>query len=398
MIEQAEYRKRREAVLKQLNGATALVFSGEHPAPKIGKWRGDDHFTYLTGITNERGAAILFDPQNEVADRRVVLFLKPVDVEGQRWDGYREIIGSELKRKTGFKTILRTGALAGSVTASLKRSKHAACLLPFSVYPAEPSADLKVFQQVAQRVPGVRIEDKTTLLNNMRAIKSPAELKLIERAADITVAAYAQVLKHIRPGVNESQIQLALETVYKQQGGDIAYGSIVGSGLSGTVLHYIDNDRPLEAGDLLVIDSAASFGGYASDITRTFPVSGKFTPDQRELYEVVLKSQLAAIKASKPGAKMFDVDAAARNVIEKAGLGDAFIHSVGHPLGLSVHDVQPDHPLKPGMVITIEPGIYLPDRKIGIRIEDDLVITKTGNRNITDRVPKTVKEIEAAMG
>ncbi len=397
MIEQSEYLKRRESLLKQLNGATAIVFSGEHAAAAHGKWRADANFIYLTGITHERGAAILFDPSNENPERRILLYLKPIDVEAQRWDGYRELIASALKEKTGFKTIFRNAMLPSMLTASIKRSKLAACLLPFAVYPAEVSADLKLFQQVAQRIPGVRIDDRTSVLTGMRAIKSQGEIKLIERAADITIAAYAQVIRHIRPGVNESQIQLALETVYKQQGGDIAYGSIVGSGISGTVLHYIDNDCPLEDGDLLVIDSAASFGGYASDITRTFPVSGKFTSDQRELYEVVLKAQLAAIKASKPGAKMFEIDAVARNVIDKAGLGDAFIHTVGHPLGLSVHDVVPDHPLKPGMVITIEPGIYLPDRKTGIRIEDDLVITKTGNRNITDRVPKTVKEIEAAM-
>ncbi len=397
MIQQAEYRKRRESVLKQLKGATGVVFSGDHPAPAHGKWRANDHFIYLTGITAERGAAILFDPSNDNPDRRIALFLKPLDVEAQRWDGYREQIGQALKQTSGFSAIFRTGMLPTMLTASIKRSKHAACLQPFSVYPAEVSADLKVFQQVAQRVPGVRIEDQTSLLNNMRAIKSATEIKLIEHAAGITIAAFKQVLKHIRAGVNESQIQLALETVYKQQGGDVAYGTIVGSGLSGTVLHYIDNDRPLEDGDLLVIDSAASFGGYASDITRTFPVSGKFTPDQRDLYEIVLKAQLAAIKASKPGAMMHEIDAAARNVIDKAGLGDAFIHSVGHPLGLNVHDVMPDHPLKPGMVITIEPGIYLPEKKIGIRIEDDLIITRTGSRNITDAVPKTVQQIESAM-
>ncbi len=397
MIETLEYRKRRETVLKQLNGAVAVVFAGEHAAPAIGKWRPDANFSYLTGINNEPGAAVLFDPSNENPDRRIVLLLKPMNNEAERWDGYRKPIDATLKRETGFTAIFRTSLLPSLLTAAIRRTKHAACLHPFAVYPADPSADLKAFQQVAQRVPGVRIEDRTSLLLGMRAVKSPAELKLIEHAADITIAAYGQVLKHIRPGVNESQVQLALETVYKQQGGDIAYGTIVGSGLNGTVLHYIANDRSLEDGDLLVIDSAASFGGYASDITRTFPVSGKFTPDQRELYEVVLKSQLAAIKASRPGARFYEVDAAARNVIEKAGFGDAFIHSIGHPLGLSVHDVVPDHPLKPGMVITIEPGIYLPDRKIGIRIEDDLVITKSGNRNITDRVPKTVKDIEAAM-
>lgn len=396
-IPASEYAARRSKLLKELNGAVALVYAGEH-THRDAKFRADANFAYLTGIEREPGAVLLFDPGAIDPKRTVSLFLKARDVDAERWDGYRSPIDSAMRKATGIDTILRLAHLNGMVTAALRRSKHAACVLPFAVFPAEVSSDLKTFQQVAQRIPGVRIEDRTSLLTGMRAIKSTSELKLIEHAADITIAAYEQVIKHIRPGVNESQIQLALETVYKQQGGDIAYGTIVGSGIGGTVLHYIQNDRPLEPGDLLVIDSAASFGGYASDITRTFPVSGKFTPEQRELYELVLKAQLAAIKASKPGAKMYEVDHAARDVIDRAGLGDAFIHSIGHPLGLSVHDVVPDHPLKPGMVITIEPGIYLPDRKLGIRIEDDLVITKSGNRNITDRVPKTVKEIEAAMG
>lgn len=397
MIEQNEYRKRREFLLKQLGGAVGLVFSGEHPQPRIGKWQADDNFVYLTGLTHERGAVILFDPQNDNPDRRICLFLKPLDTEAERWDGYREQIGHSLRQKTGFKSIFRTSHLPTMVTTALKRSKQAACLMPVSVYPAEPSADLKIFQQVAQRVPGVRIEDQTHLLARMRAIKSPAELRMIEQAARITISAYQQVIRHIRPGVNESQIQLALETVYRQQGGEVAYGTIVGGGMNGTVLHYVDNNQPLEKGDLLVIDSAASYGGYASDITRTFPVSGRFTPEQRELYELVLKAQSQAIKAARPGARFWEIDSAARAVIEKAGLGDAFIHSIGHPLGLNVHDVIPDHPLKPGMVITIEPGIYLPGQRLGIRIEDDLIITRNGNRNITEAVPKTVQDIESAM-
>ncbi|MBC7783934.1 MAG: aminopeptidase P family protein [Burkholderiales bacterium] len=401
MIETAEYQKRRESLQKQLKGAVAVVYAGEHAAPAVGKWRGDANFIYLTGIDNEPGAALLFDPTNENPNRRITLFLRPSNIEMERWDGYRDQIGSALKDRYGFKgfgSIMRTTSLPAMLTGALRRAKQAACLHPFAVYPANVSPDLNAFQQVSQRIPGVKIEDRTQDLVIMRAIKSPAEIALLERAADITVAAYREAIKYIKPGLNESQVQLALETIYKQQGGDIGYGTIVGSGINGTVLHYIANDQPLKDGDLLVIDSAASFGGYVSDITRTFPVSGKFTPDQRELYEVVLKAELAAIKAARPGATFYEVDSAARNVIEKAGLGDAFIHAIGHPLGLVVHDVVPDHPIKPNMVITIEPGIYLPDRKIGIRIEDDLVITKTGNRNITSGVPKTVKEIEAAMG
>jgi Xaa-Pro aminopeptidase len=397
MIEPKEYAKRRAALLKQLGDGVGVVFAGEHAAPPIGKWRPDLNFLYLTGIDAEPGAAVLFDGGNENPRRRIVLFLKPSNPEAEQWTGLRQPVDGALKKAVGIETILRTGALPGTLTAAMRRSKLAACLHPFAVYPAEVSADLKAFQQVAARVPGVRIEDRTSLLSAMRATKSPTELKLIERAAGITVAAYREAMKYIRPGINESQVQLALETIYKQQGGDVAYGTIVGSGLGGTVLHYINNDRPLESGDLVVIDSAASFGGYASDITRTFPVSGKFTAEQREVYEVVLKAQAAAIKAARPGARLFEVDAAARDVIDAAGFGNYFIHSIGHPLGLHVHDVQPDHPLKENMVLTIEPGIYLPDRKLGVRIEDDIVLTRSGNRNITGAVPKTVKDIEAAM-
>ena len=397
MITQQEYAKRRDAVLKELGGAVGLVFAGDHPAPEHGKWKPDLNFLYLTGIASEPGAVLMFDSSNPDARRKTILFLKPSNPEAEQWTGMRELPTGDVKKRLGLPTILRSNYLPGIVTAALQRTKQATCLLPFATYPAAVSADFNVFQQVAQRVLGVKIDEKTALLKSMRAVKSPAELKLIERAAEISVGAYLQTIPHIKAGLNERQIQLALETTYKQHGGDIAYGSIVGGGMNGVVLHYIDNDQPLVDGDLLVIDSAASFGGYSSDITRTFPVSGKFTADQREVYEVVLAAMTAAIKAAKPGVRMFDLDAAARNVIERAGFGDYFIHSIGHPLGLATHDVVPDHPLKANMVLTIEPGIYIPERRMGIRIEDDIVLTAKGNRNLTDRVPKTVKEIERAM-
>ena len=213
-----------------------------------------------------------------------------------------------------------------------------------------------------------------------------------------TTAGYAAAMKVIRPGINEGQVARTLEQTYLDYGATgLAYNSIVGTGLNGTVLHYMDNAHPLEEGDLLVIDSGAMFGGYAADVTRTYPVGGKFSSDQRAAYETVLQSQLAAIRAAKPGATMLDVDAAARGVLEKAGYGDAFIHGIGHQLGMEVHDVTPDGPLKPGMVVTIEPGIYLPDQKMGIRIEDDILITAKGNQNLTSAVPKSVADVEAAL-
>lgn len=397
-IDLQEYKNRRNRVLKSLKKSAAIVFAGEGSPPLIGRWRPDQNFFYLTGIENEPGAAVLFDPTAEDLKRQIVLFLRPLNIEAERWDGYRQQIGPELKKVTGFETVLRVGAVAGALTSAAKRGKKFACLHPFAVYPATAAADLTAFQSVAQRVPGVSIEDQTNLLPQMRAVKSPGELRLMKLAVTATAAGFDSILKLIRPGVSERVIADALEFEYRKHGAEtLAYNSIVGSGLNGTVLHYMDNNQPMNDGDLIVIDSGAAYRGYAADITRTFPANGKFTSEQRDVYEVVLKAQLAGIKAVRAGVKMSDVEAAARNVIDKAGLGHAFIHGIGHQLGLEVHDVTPSGPLKPGMVVTIEPGVYLPDRKLGVRIEDDILVTASGNQNLTVAVPKTIRDIEAAM-
>ncbi len=393
-----EYRDRRERVLKALKGSAAVVHAGDGGPPLIGRWQAHRHFVYLTGLDAEAGAAVLFDPTAEDPKRRVVLFLRPLNLEMEKWDGYRSEIGPQLKAATGFQTIMRVSALPAALTAAARRGKKLACLHPFAVYPAAVSPDLAAFQQVTQRMPGVSVEDQTMLLPGLRAVKSSAELKLMRRAMAATAAGFNAALKLIKPGVVERQIADALEFEYRRGGCEaLAYNTIVGSGLNGTVLHYMDNAQPVAAGDLVVIDSGASFRGYAADITRTFPADGRYTDDQRQVYETVLAAQLAAIKAVKPGNKMSDVDAAARDVIDKAGLGHAFIHNIGHQLGLEVHDVTPDGPLQPGMVVTIEPGVYLPDRKLGVRIEDDILVTTSGNQNLTAAVPKTVAEVEAAM-
>ncbi|MFG0283883.1 MAG: M24 family metallopeptidase, partial [Phycisphaerales bacterium JB039] len=166
---------------------------------------------------------------------------------------------------------------------------------------------------------------------------------------------------------------------------------------NGTVLHYMANDGVCADGQVVLIDCGALYDGYAADVTRVFPVSGKFTKEQAEQYDIVLRAQEAAIRAIKPGAKIGDIDAAARAIIDKAGLGDSYIHGIGHQLGLEVHDVTPDGPLKEGMVVTIEPGAYVRETGIGVRIEDDVLVTKTGSRVLTSAIPKKVKDVEAAM-
>ena len=177
-----------------------------------------------------------------------------------------------------------------------------------------------------------------------------------------------------------------------------AYNTIAGAAFNATVLHYHGNREPLRAGDLVLLDSGAEYMGYACDVTRTFPVSGTFTKRQREIYGIVLEAQLAAIAATKAGTTFAAIDKAARDVIAKAGYGDAFFHGCGHHLGLEVHDVLPEGPIPENAVITIEPGIYLPEERFGVRIEDDVVVTRrAGGVNLTAAIPKTIPEIERAM-
>ena len=387
-ISLAEYVARRERVLEGLNGAAGVVFAGEGGPPLLGRWTANKHFIYLTGITNEPGAAVVFDPTAPDPSKRITLLLKSRDPEREHWDGYREPLNQALKDKTGFTSIGRSGGLAGALTNAARRGRRFACLHPYSVYPGAVSPDLAAFRQVTERVPGVSIEDKTQLLIELRSIKSEAELALMQNAVAATVDGYKAALAAIRPGVNERVVAEALENEFRKHGGEHAYNPIVGGGLNATVLHYMDNDQILRDGDLVLIDAGASFAGYAADVTRTYPVSGKFTDEQQYLYNLVLESELAGIAASRAGTAMWEVDRAARAVFEKAGMPDCYTYGVGHGLGLDVHDALPDGVLKPGMVITIEPGLYLADKALGIRIEDDILITDGDPVNLTAAIPK----------
>jgi Xaa-Pro aminopeptidase len=400
----SEYQARRARVLKELSangGQVGLVLAGDGAPPLAGFWQPSSHFAYLTGIKDEQGAAVLFDPGHEDPKKRCVLFLKPLNPELEAWDGYREEISQALKDKTGFETVMRTMALPRMLTAALRVRKKAACLHAFAVYDGPVSPDLAVFRKVSERVPGVSIVDQTDLLNGLRAVKSRHEVGLVEKALAATAKGYEAITRTLRPGVTEKAVQRAAEAAFIEGGGSgPAYNSIVGSGKNATVLHYMMNTAVCRAGQLLVVDAGAAFEGYCADITRTYPVSGKFTSEQREMYELVLEAQEAAIAAVKPGRYMHEVDGAARKVFEKArggGVADRFIHGIGHQLGMEVHDVTPDGALREGMIITIEPGLYFPGKSMGIRIEDDILVISSGGKNLSKMIPKSVKDVEAAL-
>ncbi len=392
-IPTSEYAARRRKLLKQLKDGIGVVFAGEaqgdHFIP-------NPNFEYLTGITGEPGARLVLDPKSR--SRKECLYLRHRDPDVERWDGERPEINSELKEETGIDSILRLGAFGRFMTEAASRSKRLVCLHPLA-QPEQPvSPDLTLFRKIAERIPGVRIDDGTQLLPKLRYVKSSAEVDLIKRAAQITAEAYQRVFESLRPGLNEFEVQELLEHTYRSNGSRrTSYSTIVGGGRNGTVFHYIENSAPLQAGDLVVIDSAAMHRSYTADVTRTLPVSGRFSERQAELYNIVLKAQEAAIRACKPGKWFSDVDRVARKVIEEAGYGDRFPHGTGHPIGLEVHDSQPDQPLQEGAVVTIEPGIYIPEEGIGIRIEDDILVTEEKPINLTRMIPKRIVDLEKIL-
>ena len=394
-IPPAEYRARRERVLAELGRAVGIVLAGEASAHGF---RADPNFAYLTGLTGEAGAAVLFDPSNPDPRRRILLFLRPLNPEMEVWDGYRDPISTALRQRCGFDTVMRTTLLPRMLTQAVRLSKRGALLHALAVYDAPVSPDLALLRRVMERVPGVGIEDRSELLPSLRAIKSKAEVAIMRHAIAVTSAGYDAALGVIRPGASEHAVQRALERTWQDLGADgPAYESIVGGGINGTVLHYKDNSGTLKDGDLLVIDAGCSFAGYASDITRTYPVNGKFTKRQRELYDLVLGAQLASIRAVRPGVWMHEVDEAARKVFRRAGLEDKYLHGIGHQLGLETHDASPIKKLEAGMVITIEPGLYLPEERTGIRIEDDVLVTPRGAQILSPRIAKRAKDVEGEM-
>jgi Xaa-Pro aminopeptidase len=283
---------------------------------------------------------------------------------------------------------------------SARRAKKLACLHPLAQHTQPVSPDLAIFRKICERIPGVTIDDRSDLVAQMRCVKSKPEIAALQQAIDITAHGFHAAMKGLKPGMNEFDLQELIEHAYRLHGArTLSFPTIAGAGVNSTVLHYRANDQPIGKDDLVCIDSGAKWLGYSADVTRTLPAGGKFNKRQREVYEVVLKAQLAAIKAVKPGARMSQVDTAARKVISTAGFGDYFIHGIGHHLGLDTHDITPlgDLPLKPGCVVTIEPGIYIPCEKIGVRIEEDVLVTATGNRVLSAKITKTVREIEQIM-
>jgi Xaa-Pro aminopeptidase len=295
---------------------------------------------------------------------------------------------------------MRITRLPSQLTNMLQRSKKAVFLGPVVSANADIPKALSLLRDAQARVPGSSLENMAHLIPDMRRIKDQQEVAQIQKAVDITGKGIVAAMKAVEPGMLEFQLQSLLEHVYEMEGAQfLGFSTIMAAGPNATVLHYGKNDMPIGEDGLVLIDTGAAWEHYSADISRTFPVNGEFSPRERELYELVLKASDAAIENVRVGADHYnDLHLVAERVLEEAGYAEYFIHGIGHFVGLDVHD-SGDYalPLEEGVVLTIEPGIYIPDEGIGIRIEDVVLVTKDGPVVLSRHIPRTVQEIEDAM-
>jgi len=372
---------RRRALVKALpEGAVAVLVT----PPALGDtwaYRPDPDFLYLSGLRRP-GFTILLSAEEDV------LFAPPHSPGFELWNGKRLAPGTPEAAASGFGEVADHGKRGARISAALEASGGPLFLLGVTLDELELETD----DAPKPRSPA---DD----LHALRQVKDAHELALLQRAIDVTTASLREAIGSIQPGQREFEVQAVIEYGFKRHGAQRpGFASIVGSGPNSCVLHYGRNQRAMLDGDLVVMDVGAELWGYTADVTRTVPVSGTFSARQREIYEIVLAAQEAGIRVVKPGATTRQVHAAARAVIAKAGYGRFFSHGTSHWLGLDVHDVGAySRPLEPGMVLTVEPGIYIAAESLGIRIEDDVLVTEDGRRVLSAGVPRTVDELEALL-
>jgi Xaa-Pro aminopeptidase len=416
----AVFPARRARLIRDTGGDGVIVLYGygeADVAASVTSFRQNEEFYYLTGW-NEPDAIMLLEPKAHAPGAapelgEEILYIPPHNRAEAKWTGPKLAPeDADAPARTGFPTVHDVSQFASDLQEALKGfSKIYTELTP------QPESGEECFQadmvnKIRAKAPQAALADLRQAIAHLRAVKSPGEIALIRKAVDASVEAHLAAMKAVKPGVWEYEIAALMKYEFERRGCEWpAYPPIVGSGFFSTVLHYDQDWNQMKDGDVVLMDVAGSYSGYASDITRTLPVNGHFTPRQREIYEIVLGAQNAALAAAKPGVHVGRHGAKGLNEIayeyinthgkdlHGQPLGQYFFHGLSHPIGLNVHDpIEYDRALEPGMVITMEPGIYIPDEQIGVRIEDDILITPDGNELLTLRLPRAVEEIEKLMG
>ncbi|WP_172656564.1 Xaa-Pro aminopeptidase [Catenovulum maritimum] len=436
MISLAEYQQRIENVLSQMadNSVAIIAAASEQTRSNDTEYpfRQDSDFFYLTGF-NEPDAFLVLSKKSETSR---YLFCRAKDKFAEIWNG-RRAGPEQASQNLG----LEQGFAIETFDAEVQQILNGVETI-YWLQGKSKQVDKRIFNLVQQirdqgklSLPPYRMFDLRQIMHEMRLVKSNAELEIMQQAADISCKAHKRAMQRSQAGVMEYQLEADILHEFAQHGARFAaYNTIVAAGDNACILHYTENADRIEDGDLVLIDAGCELHGYAADITRTFPANGKFTPAQAKLYQLTLDAQLASMQYLKPGNTLKQATDVAVEVITKgliklglltgsleqnlaseegkpAAYRQFFMHGLGHWLGLDVHDVGlykvagQDRPLEAGMVLTVEPGIYVAQdaevdeqwRGIGIRIEDNVIITQDGYQVITDAAPKTISEIEALM-
>ena len=419
------YAERRGKLAAQVDGPIVLWgFTGREEISQSYIFAQEENFYYLTGH-NEEGAGLVILPAAKPAASagnggngdgwdgpREILFLPENDPLKEKWNGVRLSASDPgIQARTGFATVKPFGELRATVEKLAKIYPNVYTILPYEKELGGYPHEKEVVDWLQLAAPQMKLKDARLPIYGLRQIKSPGEIAFLKQAIDLSLDAHLEAMRMMRPGLYEYQIAAKMVEVHAMGGSEAeAYAPIVGAGPNSTALHYDKLSRKIQDGDIVVLDVGAQYSGYAADITRTLPANGKFTPRQREIYDIVLAAQNAALAALKPGMDLckkgdksvykisYDYINAHGKDLHGKSLGQYYIHGLGHGIGLNVHDPG-DYckPLQPGMTVTMEPGIYIPEENLGVRIEDDVLITDTGYKFLSERLPRNPDEIEKIM-
>lgn len=415
--------KNRKKLIGKLKDNALAVIASNDEMPRNGDqthpFRQNSDTFYLTGIEQEKTMLILDSGQKEEKKQAILFILKP-DKATEQWEGHklrkneaRDISGIEnIQYTDSFEFTLRNIAVEREYIY-LNSNEYV------KFFTDVPYKDLRFIKEIKERFPLHKYERLAPLLTQCRLIKEPEEIDLHKKACEITNQAFHRVAKFIKPGVFEYEIEAEMTREFIRKGANgHAYAPIVASGKDSCVLHYISNDKKCKDGGLVLMDFGAEYANYSADTTRTLPINGKFTKRQREVYEAVLRVMKKAVKLIKPGATINTVNNKVNNLIEDELINlklitreelkeqdpenpvrmKYFMHGTSHFMGLDVHDVGgKDVPFKPGMIMSCEPGIYIEYESIGIRLEDDILVTADGQSNLLAEEPIEPDEIEALM-
>jgi Xaa-Pro aminopeptidase len=418
------YAERRAKLASNIDGPIVLLgYTNREEEAQTYIFAQEENFYYLTGHNEEEAALILLPPNGSKAKKddwtgpREIFFLPAKNPGKEKWNGVRMSPSDPgIEALTGFALVKDMPELRATVERLAKIYPSFYTILPYQRELGGYPHEKEVVDWMKLAAPQETLKDIRTNITDLRAVKSPTELSLLRQAISLSLDSHVAAMKMMRPGLFEYQVAAKMDYVHAMGGAEAeAYAPIVGAGPNSTVLHYDKLSRKIEDGDIVVLDVAAQYAGYAADITRTLPANGRFTPRQHEIYDIVLGAQNAAIDAVRPGAvigcrekrdKKDALFAIAYNYINTHGkdlhgkpLGQYFIHGLGHSIGLNVHDpgLEGCKPLAPGMVVTMEPGIYIPEENLGVRIEDDVLVTESGHELLSQKLPRDPAEIEKIM-